>query len=54
MAVSTGVQIARYYDFFRDKEIVFTKANLQSLRIDPKQIYLKYQGAQWPCLINSS
>lgn len=54
MAVSTGVQIARYYDFFRDKEIVFTKANLQSLRIDPKQIYLKYQGVQWPCLINSS
>ena len=42
MAVSTGVQIARYYDFVRDKEIVFTKANLQSLRIDPKQIYLKY------------
>lgn len=54
MALSTGVQIARYYDFFRDKEIVFTKANLQSLRIDPKQIYLKYQGDQWPCLINSS
>lgn len=54
MALSTSVQIARYYDFFRDKEIVFTKANLQSLRIDPKQIYLKCQGDQWPCLINSS
>lgn len=54
MSLSQGVQIARYYDFFRDKEIVFTKANLQSLRIDPKQIYLKCQGDQWPCLINSS
>lgn len=55
MSISTtGVQIARYYDFFRDKEIVFTRANLHSLKIDPKQIYLKCQGDQWPCLINSS
>lgn len=54
MGLSTSVQIARYYDFFRDKEIAFTKANLQSLRIDPRQIYIKCQGDQWPCLINSA
>lgn len=54
MGVSTSHQISRYYDFFRDKEIVFTKANLKSLRIDPRQIYLKCNGGQWPCIINSS
>lgn len=54
MAVATSVQISRYYDFFRDKEIVFTKANLKSLRLDPRQIFLKCAGDQWPCLINSA
>lgn len=54
MAVATSVQISRYYDYFRDKEIVFTKANLKSLRIDPRQIYVKCAGDQWPCLINSA
>ena len=54
MNISTSHQIARYYDYFRDKEIVFTKANLKSLKIDPRQIYIKCNGGQWPCIINSS
>lgn len=54
MSVSNSHQISRYYDFYRDKEIVFTKANLKSLRIDPRQIYVKSSGGQWPCIINST
>lgn len=54
MAVINSNQISRYYDFFRDKEIVFTKANLKALHIDPRQVYLKCNGGQWPCIINSS
>ena len=54
MSVTTSHHISRYYDYYRDKEIVFTKANLRSLRIDPRQIYLKSNGGQWPCIINSS
>ena len=54
MNISTSHQISRYYDYFRDKEIVFTKANLKSLKIDPRQIYIKCNGGQWPCIINSS
>lgn len=54
MSITTSHQISRYYDFYRDKEIVFTKANLKSLRIDPRQIYVKCNGGQWPCIINSS
>ena len=54
MAIVNSNQIAKYYDFFRDKEIVFTKANLKALHIDPRQVYLKCNGGQWPCIINSS
>ena len=54
MSVATSHHISRYYDYYRDKEIVFTKANLKSPRIDPRQIYLKSNGGQWPCIINSS
>jgi len=53
MSVSNSHQISRYYDFYRDREIVFTKANLKSLRLDPRQIYVKSSGGQWPCIINS-
>ncbi|MCQ2575737.1 MAG: PilZ domain-containing protein [Treponema sp.] len=54
MAISTNHQSTHYYDYFRDKEIVFTKTNLQILKIDPRQIYVKCNGGQWPCIINSS
>lgn len=54
MSVANSQQIARYYDFFRDKEVVFTKANLKYLRMDPRQIYVKCNGGQWPCILNSS
>ena len=54
MGLANSQQISRYYDFFRDKEIVFTKSNLQILKMDPRQIYVKCAGGQWPCLINSS
>lgn len=54
MSVATSHQISRYYDYYRDKEIVFTKANLKFLRMDPRQFYVKCNGGQWPCLINST
>ena len=54
MGIANSHQISRYYDFFRDKEIVFTKSNLQILKMDPRQVYVKCAGGQWPCLINSS
>jgi hypothetical protein len=54
MGIATNQQISNYYDFYRDKEIIFTKDILRSLRIDPRQIYVKCNGAQWPCIINST
>jgi len=54
MSVSTSHKISNYYDYFRDKEVVFTKANIKFLRMDPRQIYVKCNGGQWPCILNSS
>lgn len=54
MSVTVSQQISRYYDYYRDKEIVFTKETLHYLRIDPRQIYIKCGGGQWPCIINST
>ena len=54
MAIENTPQRSKYYDYFRDREIVFTKANIKSLKLDPRQIYVKCNGSQWPCLINSS
>lgn len=54
MSVNTSLITNKYYDYFRDQEIVFTKTNLKILGIDPRQIYLKCNGGQWPCIINST
>lgn len=54
MSVATSHQISRYYDFYRDKEVVLTKSNLKFLRMDPRQFFVKCNGGQWPCIINST
>lgn len=54
MEIATSQQITNYFDFYRDKEIIFTKDILRSLHVDPRQIYIKCNGAQWPCIINST
>lgn len=54
MGVTTSQQILRYYELYRDTEIIFSKEVLTVLRVDPRQIYLKCNGVQWACIINSA
>ncbi len=54
MGVITSQQITRYYDQFCDTEIAFSKDIIRVLNIDPRQIYIKCNGTQWPCIINST
>lgn len=46
--------INKYYDLYREEEIIFTKETIRSLKIDLRQIYVKCAGAQWPCIVNST
>ena len=54
MGVITSQQITRYYEQFCDTEIAFSKDIIRVLNIDPRQIYIKCNGTQWPCIINST
>ena len=54
MAIVTNQQIARYYDEYRETEVTFTKDVIHTLAMDPRQIYIKCNGSQWPCIINST
>lgn len=54
MGITTSQQLQNYYDIFRDTEVTYTKDVLRTLAVDPRQIYVKCNGAQWPCIINST
>lgn len=54
MGITTSQQLQNYYDIFRDTEVAYTKDVLKTLCVDPRQIYIKCNGAQWPCIINST
>ncbi len=53
MGFATSQQLTKYYDLYRDTEVVFTKEVIRTVNLDPRQIYIKYTGAQWPCILNS-
>lgn len=52
--ISANQSINKYYDLYRDSEVVFTKDIIRLLKIDLRQICVKCAGNQWPCLINST
>lgn len=54
MGIITSQQITAYYDMYRDAEIIFSKEVIKALNLDPRQIYIKCMGSQWPCIINSA
>lgn len=54
MGIATSQQLTKYYDQYRDTEITFTKDIIRALGLDPRQIYVKCNGGQWPCIINST
>ncbi len=54
MALVTAQQLQDYYDHYRDTEITFTKEITKILSVDPRQIYVKCNGNQWPCIVNST
>ena len=54
MAIVTTQQITKYYEDYKATELSFTKDIIKALSMDPRQIYVKCNGSQWPCIINSS
>lgn len=54
VSIATNQLISEYYNRYRENELVFTKDIMRILRTDPRQIYVKCAGSQWPCIINST
>lgn len=54
MGVITSQQLSKYYDIYRDTEITFSKEIIKTLNLDPRQVFIKCGGTQWPCIINST
>ena len=53
MALTTSQQLMKYYDIYRDTEVVFTKEIIKTLNLDPRQIYIKTTEEQWACILSS-
>lgn len=54
MGVVTSQQLSRYYDMYRDIDVVFTKEIIKTLCLNPRQVYIRCAGGQWPCILNSA
>jgi hypothetical protein len=54
MAISTSQQIARYYQQYSDVDVTFTKDVIKATLLNPKQVYLKCTGYQWPIVLYSA
>ncbi|MGN0729768.1 PilZN3 domain-containing protein [Treponema sp.] len=54
MAIVTAQIINRYYENYKNTEITFSKEIIHTLKMDPRQVYIKCSGLQWPCIINST
>lgn len=54
MALLTAQQITRYYEMFREVDVIFTKEVIKSVGLLTKNVYLKHVGRQIPCVIYST
>jgi hypothetical protein len=54
MAITTSQQINKWYELFRTIDVTITKEIMKATGLDPRHVYLKCIGEQWPCVIFST
>ena len=54
MAITTSQQISRWYEVFKTIDVTLTKEIMKATGLDPRNVYLKCVGEQWPCVIYST
>lgn len=58
MEITTSQLLTRYYDQYRDTEVTFSKDIIRTLKLDPRQIQIKYTVDSdvklGPCILNST
>ena len=53
MAVLPNQKLSAFYQEFSDQEIAFNKSILNVTGLEPKMVYIKVRGDQWPCVVYS-
>jgi hypothetical protein len=54
MSIPTSQQIGKWYELYRSIDVTFTKEIIKSIGLDPRGVFLKCVGEQWPCVVYSS
>ncbi len=58
MGFATSQQLTKYYDQYRDTEVIFNKDIIRTLKLDPRQIQIKYTADTemkvCSCILNST
>lgn len=54
MGVITSLQLARFYELFKNIDVTFTKDIINLTGLQVNQTFLKCIGDQWPCVLYSS
>lgn len=52
--IATSQLINKFYDLYREDEVVFTNDIVKQLNLDLRRVSVKCNGSQWPCIINST
>jgi len=54
MAITTSQQISKWFEVFKTIDVTITKEIMKATGLDPRHVYLKCVGEQWPCVIYST
>jgi hypothetical protein len=54
MSITTSQQIAKWYELYRTIDVTLTKEIIKATGFEPRHVYLKCVGEQWPCVIYST
>lgn len=54
MSITTSQQITKWYELYKTIDVTFTKEIIKATGMDPRRVYLKCVGEQWPCVIYST
>ena len=54
MSITTSQQIGKWYELYKAIDVTYTKEIIKSTGLDPRGVFLKCVGEQWPCVVYSS
>jgi hypothetical protein len=54
MSITTSAQITKWFELYRTINVTFTKEVIKGTGLDPRGVFLKCVGEQWPCVVYSS